>query len=59
MLEKAIEHGKEHRKPYHDSRAVDVLCRNHGDCPWCKNNRLYCSKKRIEKTKYDLITWWK
>ena len=27
-LEKAIAHGKEHRKPYYDSRAVSGECRN-------------------------------
>ena len=40
-LEKAIEHGKEHRKPYRGSKAFDYSCRNHGDCPWCKENRLH------------------
>lgn len=55
MLEKAIEHGKEHRKSYHDSRAVDVTCRNHGSCVWCRNNRLYNSKKKLEQFK---PVWW-
>lgn len=40
-LDKAIEHGKEKRKPYHGSKAVDRSCRNHGDCPWCERNRRY------------------
>ena len=44
-LDKAIKHGKEHRKPYRDAKAVDKSCRNHGDCDWCKNNRLYKFKK--------------
>ena len=35
-LDKAIEHGKEKRKPYRGAKAVDKSCRNHGDCPWCK-----------------------
>lgn len=29
-LEKAIEHGKEHRKPFKGAKAVAVGCRNHG-----------------------------
>jgi hypothetical protein len=53
-LDKSIEHGKEHRKSYHGSKAVDYDCRNHGYCPWCRGNRLYSSLKKIEKSKCDL-----
>ena len=28
-------------KPYYGSKAVDRSCRNHGNCPWCKENRLH------------------
>lgn len=45
-LDKAIQHGKEHRKPYTGSREIDRTCRNHGGCPWCEGNRLYNRKKR-------------
>lgn len=54
-LEKAILHGKEHRKPFRGVKAVDVSCRNHGgktkrrkhdECPWCKGNRLHGSRVR-------------
>ena len=38
-LDKAIEHGKEHRKPYAGSRRYDPACRNHGLCKWCEENR--------------------
>jgi len=31
-LDKAIQHGKEHRKPYHGAKAIDQTCRNHGSC---------------------------
>jgi hypothetical protein len=34
-LEKAIEHGKEKRRPYTDSRAFDSTCRNHGSSLVC------------------------
>lgn len=40
-LDKAIEHGKEKRKPYRGSKAVDPTCRNHGFCKWCENNRKH------------------
>lgn len=40
-LDKAIKHGKEHRKPYTGSKAIDGTCRNHGGCPWCEGNRKH------------------
>lgn len=40
-LDKAIAHGKEHRKPYRGAKAVDPSCRNHGTCEYCKSNRLH------------------
>lgn len=45
-LDKAIKHGKEHRKPYYGSKAIDPSCRNHGGgrkyaCPWCEMNRRH------------------
>jgi len=54
-LNKAIEHGKEHRRPYRGSKAVDYTCRNHGTCDWCKNNRMYNEKRELEKMKCRLI----
>ena len=46
-LDKAIEHGKEHRKEYHGAKAVDRTCRNHGSCEYCKQGRLHKYKKQI------------
>lgn len=40
-LDKAIEHGKEHRKQYYGSKAIDATCRNHGGCQWCEENRKH------------------
>ena len=40
-LDKAISHGKEKLKPYRGAKAVDRTCRNHGSCPWCRQNRLH------------------
>ena len=54
MLDKAIEHGKEYRKPYQGAKACDKSCRNHGSCEWCKNNRNYRNIKLKEKIKFDL-----
>ena len=47
-LDKAIQYGKEHRKPYTGGKAIDRTCRNHGGCDWCKGNRLHASKVQEE-----------
>lgn len=41
MLNKAIEHKKEKRKPYYGSKAFSCSCRNHGGCPACLSNRTH------------------
>lgn len=45
-LDKAIEHGKEKRKPYRGVKAIDPMCRNHGGCPACAKKRQYKIKRR-------------
>ena len=59
-LDKAIEYGKEKRKPYTGSKAIDCTCRNHGSCEWCERNRLYqrlkveeASRQALEEMKED------
>ena len=59
-LDKAIEHGKEKRKQYTGSKAIDCSCRNHGSCDWCKENRLYqwlkvdeASRQALEEIEYE------
>lgn len=44
-LNKAIESGKEHRKPYRGAKSCDPMCRNHGGCKWCEDGRLHKYKK--------------
>jgi len=46
-LDKAIRHGREHRKPYYKSQRFDPSCRNHGSCGYCEGNRLY-KRRRAE-----------
>lgn len=58
-LHKAIASGKEHRIEYGTKnqpycKAVDPSCRNHGNCLWCKGNRLYKANKLNEETKSKL-----
>lgn len=50
-LDKAIKHGKEHRKPYTGAKAVSSICRN-GYCSWCNNNKFYRKRKQEEKMKF-------
>ena len=45
-LDKAIQHHKEHRRPYRGAKAVDPTCRNHGSDDWAKGNRLYGTRRR-------------
>lgn len=40
-LTKAIQHGKERRKPYRGSKAWDRQCRNHGRCGYCLSDRTH------------------
>lgn len=47
-MDKAIEHGKEHRKPWRGSnrsKNLDKTCRNHGSCDYYKFNRLHTFMK--------------
>ena len=52
-LDKAIEHGKERRKQWHDSRRFDPGCRNHGTCDWCAGNRKHKFRDRKPPTMED------
>lgn len=45
-LDKSIQYGKEHRKPYNGAKAIDATCRNHGSCERCHGNRIYKNEKR-------------
>ena len=44
-LDKAIESGKEHRKPYYRSKRFDASCRCHGGCGYCLDDRMHNDKK--------------
>jgi len=43
---KAIESGKERRKPWRGAKDWDHRCRNHGDCSWCEGNRTHRHRRR-------------
>jgi hypothetical protein len=37
---------KTYKQPYRKSRAFDKSCRNHGDCPYCRDGRLHFDRSR-------------
>jgi hypothetical protein len=39
---------KDDRKEYRGSKSFDKSCRNHGNCSYCQNNRIYSTVKRKE-----------
>lgn len=53
-LNKAIEHEKEHRKPYTGGKKYAKSCRNHGGCEWCEGNRKYSRNKRELAAEQDM-----
>lgn len=53
-LDKGIAYKKEYRKQYVGSKLFDSSCRNHGNCNWCKSNRLHKVNKKIEGTDQKL-----
>jgi len=56
-LEKAIEHGKEHRKQYRGSKRFDCSCRNHGSCGYCERNRTIFDKKARARVEGQVDEW--
>jgi len=53
-LEKAIEHGKEKRRPYRDCRRFDPSCRNHKSCPYCRSTRTHLTKRQNEAARAEV-----
>lgn len=48
-LDKAIQHKKEFRKQFRESKVFDRTCRNHGKCPYCESNRTIQAQKELER----------
>lgn len=57
MLDKAIMHGKERRKPYYQSGRFDRTCRPHGGCPWCLDDRLHAANQRRMAAEYQMAEY--
>lgn len=58
LLDKAIRYGKEHRKPYYDSRRFDYTCRNNGKCSYCVNNRTHSNRRREDQAREESLDWY-
>ena len=56
-LDKAILHGKEHRKEYRGAKRHFYVCRNHGGCDYCKSNRLHSNNVKEEGARMALKEW--
>ena len=46
-LDKAIEHGKEKRRPYRGAARFSQSCRHGGSCGWCEGNRTIKDKRKV------------
>lgn len=57
-LDKAIQHGKEHRARYRGSAAFDPSCRPGGDCPWCQRTRKHKGERRRPADEREQIKRW-
>ena len=57
-LDKSIQSGKEHRKPYYDSRRFDHSCRNNGDCEYCSKGRVHQHTQAKASWAEELVDVW-
>lgn len=44
-FDKKYPNRKDHRKPFRGSKRFDHTCRNHGSCPWCRDDRLIQARR--------------
>ena len=52
--DKAIQYGKEKRKPYYKiAQQVEPSCRWDGGCDWCLGNRMYRYNRIKEKMEQE------
>lgn len=56
-LDKAIQHGKEYRKPYTGAAAWDSHCRNNNYCSWCRGNRLHAYRRKEYSAREESLAW--
>ena len=56
-LDKAIQHGKEHRCEYRGAKSVSKHCRNNNQCSYCRDNRTFKNKVREPLDIIDNPDW--
>lgn len=56
-LDKAIQYGKEHRKPYRGAAVWDSHCRNNNYCSWCRDNRTHANQCREYSAREESMAW--
>lgn len=47
------------KQPYTKSKRFDKTCRNHGSCPYCKENRLHTHSAAEFYSRQDFEEWLK
>jgi elongation factor P hydroxylase len=60
-LDKAIKHGKEHRKEYRGAASISSHCRCHGICSYCESNRRIADIKaeaRLDGQEDEYFGYW-
>ena len=57
-LDKAIQYGKEKRKPYTGAAFWDSGCRNNNRCSYCRNNRTFTNKRRECQAIEESLDWY-
>lgn len=55
-LNKAIKHGKEHRRPYRGIQECFADCRPHGGCSFSLSNRMHSTRKRLLACEQDIAS---
>ena len=62
-LDKAIEKGREHRRPYYRAKAIDGSCRNDGgkgkrhcggQCLYCLSDRIVQRNREEERVEFEI-----
>jgi hypothetical protein len=48
-LDKAVKHGKDHRRPFQGSARFDRSCRVGGSCEWCRRNRTVGFRRLLQR----------
>ena len=57
MLDKAIQYGKEKRKPYRKGKRWSKHCRNNNYCNWCRDNRLIQTYKALASAEDSFVEY--